>query len=479
MTSKVTWAPFLYLGGQLAGLAANLLALVGLTRLLDVEDFGRISLVSSAVVIGASLCSVGLPQAAVRYLDEYRRDRRLGTLYASILFASAVFSGVGAVCTLAAGAMLPDGNSYRGMLLPAALMLVLSSVNEVVLGLHRGREEAGLYNLWLTVRRFGGVFLGLALVLWWPRAPQHYLWGLAAGEGIALVASLAVLARGLESSAVRVDRDTTLATVAYGAPFILAIAAGVFLTLADRYVIAIFGGERDVAIYVVAFGIGTALASIITRPANLVLFPAYMSRWNREGRDSTEAFLANAADWYIFLSLPLVVAAVIVGPALVTLTATSTFYSAGALMPVLVAVFLVNGFVSVAAAGLHITKRTGRFGVVTATAAVVNVALNLALVPGFGPAGAAVAGLVANVGYIVAVSRISTDVHVRISRSSIFGYTAVAVLALTSSRLVHGSSTTAVVFALGLAMCCYFAGILLFSTRKRAQLAGVLAQAKL
>lgn len=479
MTLSVVRAPFLYLGGQLAGLAANLLALVALTRLLEVEEFGRISLASTAVVIGASLFSVGLPQAAVRYLDEYRRDGRLGTLYASILFASAVFGGIGAVCTLAAGAMLPFGHPYRDMLLPAAFILVLSSVNEVVLGLHRGREEAGLYNLWLIVRRFGGVLLGLALILWWRRAPENYLWGLAVGEGIALIASLVVLARALDSSAVRVDRDTTLATVAYGAPFILAIAAGVLLNLADRYVIAIFGGERDVAIYVVAFGIGTALASIITRPANLVLFPAYMSRWNREGRDSAEALLANAADWYIFLSLPLIISAVIAGPTLVTLAATSKFSPAGALMPLLLAVFLLNGFVSVVAAGLHIGKRTGQLGVITATAAVVNVLLNLALVPIFGPVGAAMAGLVANVGYIAAVSVISTEVHVRISRSTILGYTLVALLAFATSRVVRGSSTLTVVLALGLAMCCYFVGILLFSSRKRAQLGGLLAQARL
>jgi O-antigen/teichoic acid export membrane protein len=472
-------APLLYLGGQLAGLGANILALVALTRLFEVEEFGRVSLASTAVVIGASLCSVGLPQAAVRYLDEYRSERRLGTLYASILAASAVFGGIGAGCVLAARTILGPEHPYSAMLFPVAVILVLSTVNEVVLGLHRGREEAGLYNLWLIVRRFGAVLLGLALITWWPRTPANYLWGLAIGEGVALIAAFAVLALSRDASDVRVDRGTIRATVSYGAPFILAVASGVLLNLADRYVIAAFGGERDVAMYVVAFGIGTAMASMITRPLNLVLFPAYISRWNSEGRESTEALLANAADWYIFLSVPLVAAAVIAGPTLVTLAATSRFDAAGTLVPLLVTVFLINGFASVASAGLHLTKRTGRLGVVTAVAAVANVLLNLVLVPIFGPTGAAIAGLLSNIGYIAAVSASSSELHVRVSAAAACGYVLLAALALILSRAVRGSSFTAVAFALGLALSCYFAGIFIFSSRKRAQLGGLFASAKM
>jgi O-antigen/teichoic acid export membrane protein len=120
----------------------------------------------------------------------------------------------------------------------------------------------------------------------------------------------------------------------------------------------------------------------------------YMDRWETEGRESTETFLAQVLRYYLLISIPTAVGVSLIGKDLIDFLAGDKYVEAHSVIPYVIVGMLIDGITAVMAAGLQIEKRSGLMMAIMGCAAVLNVALNALLIPRFGIEGAAMTSLV-------------------------------------------------------------------------------------
>ena len=135
--------------------------------------------------------------------------------------------------------------------------------------------------------------------------------------------------------------------------------------------------------------------------------PMIFALWEKGKTDDVSEILSLTIRYFLMLAIPLCFISLLVSQDLITLLASDKYAKSAEIIPiVLIGVFL-QGLDFPFSAGLHFAKRTGIFLVVMIFAALLNIGLNILVVPQFGIMGAAYATLVSYIAYILAFYFIS------------------------------------------------------------------------
>jgi len=192
-------------------------------------------------------------------------------------------------------------------------------------------------------------------------------------------------------------RDSLL----FGAPLIIYELSSLVLDSGDRIIVQRYLGDHQLGLYSAAYGVSGYLQDTVMTPLNLAIFPIYMRIWNEEGKPATERFLSTSVSWFSLAALFIVGACALCSREMLTLLASARFAGADRLLTILIPSLMIYALHLFFNVGLILEKRTTLLAGIAASAAVLNIALNLYLVPRFGLMGAAFATLL---GYVVMVA---------------------------------------------------------------------------
>lgn len=162
----------------------------------------------------------------------------------------------------------------------------------------------------------------------------------------------------------------------------------------NRYVIQFYLGEKAVGIYAVGYGLVSTTITIISKPLNLILFPIYTEKWEKGGLDETKSFLSRAANYYLIIAIPTFFAFLAVGKDILIIAATQKFAEAYIIFPYVIIGLVIDGLSLITAAGLYIHQRTKLVALLALSSAILNIILNIFLVPKMGIIGAAISTLI-------------------------------------------------------------------------------------
>jgi len=183
--------------------------------------------------------------------------------------------------------------------------------------------------------------------------------------------------------------------IAYGAPLAVAGAAHLFLSYGDRLVIERFLGLDAVATYSVPYDIAERLGDLLLLPAQLAVVPIIFRLWSEEGSRATGQFVSQVFTYMIAVLIPAAALYAIFSREVIVLLASSKYEESAALTPYLLPGVLLGSMNFIVVVGHTIRKETARLALNVFAAAVLNVALNLLLVPFWHLVGAAVATTIA------------------------------------------------------------------------------------
>lgn len=163
----------------------------------------------------------------------------------------------------------------------------------------------------------------------------------------------------------------------------------------DRYVIAFFLGVAPVGVYSAAYALGN-IPLMFVGVLGFVL-PPTVSRLYDEGRlNEVRTHLSYSLKYFLALAIPFVFGATILAEPVLRLFTTAEIAAQGYFVLPLVALsILFFGAYVVVAHILVVAKKTKVLGLIWVIAAVVNLGLNILIVPWLGILGAAVTTLVA------------------------------------------------------------------------------------
>jgi O-antigen/teichoic acid export membrane protein len=237
-----------------------------------------------------------------------------------------------------------------------------------------------------TVQSLGAQATGLALLFWWAPTVTSYLCGLIIGQGAAAFAGL--LALTPEWSALAAIRRYGGA-FRFGLPMVPQQLSGFILGVGDRVVVRHILGSAAVGRYSVAYNVGS-LGFILLVLLTQAWQPRIYAVADRAARSS---LLASSRDMVNLLLIPVVCGLAAAAPVVLWVWVPKSFQPAE-LTPIVgivaIGTFPFAQFVANLRA-LMSEGRTGRAAAASLVAAVVNIVLNIVMVPFLGIAGSAIA----------------------------------------------------------------------------------------
>lgn len=267
---------------------------------------------------------------------------------------------------------------------------VPSGMIVVLLGLMLAQDRLRPYSWVSLIAVVGGQATGVVLALTVARTAPTYAWGLVAADTVAAVIAVVVTRPRLRGS---VSPAMLRPALGLGLPLMLGSLSSFVLNAGDRIVIQRIAGAAEVGRYQIAYTVGFVALQLLGQTSNawtprFAAVPDEPSRWRLIGTSRNSI--------YRVLS-PVLLGVVLASPVVLRVFAPASFRPESLLVVVLL---VVASAYPVAAAGatskmLITARRTRPLAVWAAAAAVVNLALNILLVPVLGIEGAAFATLLA------------------------------------------------------------------------------------
>lgn len=378
------------LGGNAVQRTLTFVITLVLARGLGEEDFGRYSYVTAYVFLFGFLADLGIERVVTR--EVARRPADAGVLLGSALAVKFTLSlGATAAAILTAFALGLEGETLVCVIV-AAIGLPMT-IEHVFRGYFQSRYQAAYTYLTTMPGTLWFLLVALAVTRWhWP---LYSLFALGLALAPLIVAGLFWVARYRMHLVFHVRRATMLRLLRESAE--LGGFIGLFLLSMrlDQILLFHLRGDGELALYAVGVRLGEALG-IIPEAAVMTIFPLLASSEHR----APERFRATYRLGFKYLAATGVFVAFTL--TLLRHEIVRVMYGAAfaeAAMPVAIlgwnTCFAYLGVIHIS---LFVAQSRQRALMgVSLVALLVNIALNLALIPGWGASGAALGALLANV----------------------------------------------------------------------------------
>jgi O-antigen/teichoic acid export membrane protein len=244
----------------------------------------------------------------------------------------------------------------------------------------------------------------------------------------------------------------------------LSSGGALIFTYADTIIIGLFMTEADVGIYRVAFQL-TSVASFIVLAFHTVLFPR-ISKWHTEKKFSLiEYSIAKAVMYSLFIAIPITAGGIILSEKLLYYLYGASFVSGAPILVILLFVQIANIFMYLLTMCLNAMDMPKTSFYITAGSALVNIVLNILLIPRYGITGAAVASLVTiSLNATLAYAMLKSSLHVSIDKRVVL-HLVLSVLIMSLALFAYGyifpiRDFAGLVLILGFGALVYFVSVL-------------------
>ncbi len=384
-----------YLPARLIPATVGLATVFLFTRLFSPEEYGVYALVLAAGGISLTLLVGWIRECAIRFLPEEQAEPRRDMFMLGLLLLAvgvALLPMVGMAAAYVSGAV---PLTYRALLPWAALWVALSVVYGTLSGLLQAGLRAGRYARWEAVRSVLGLGMAAGYVLLVHRSVAGAFVGLALAAlvtagGIARDLSLTSRVARFRKTRRSLDHGALLGLVVYGLPLVGWTAGREILNMGDRFVIQWFWGSEAVGIYASNYFLADGGAGLLLLPLLAATAPLAIHAWARDGAERTQGLVTLSTRMLLLVLLPCLAALSVLAPHLARLLLAPGYREGFVVMPLVLAGDGLWALGQLGQKGFLLARRTTIMLVGVLLCAMVNVVLNIILVPRWGYTAAAV-----------------------------------------------------------------------------------------
>ncbi|HVU53012.1 MAG TPA: oligosaccharide flippase family protein [Polyangia bacterium] len=405
-----------YSVASLFGVIAGLVTFPLLTRVFSVADYGVMNLVAATLTVSVAVGKVGVQHSILRYESEIRAGKGRYTmpeLYSTtqigmLCTAAFVMLVVGVGAYLVPLSWLGDGR-VRKLFSIASFLIVVQVAESAFINFLRAEQKTTLLMKYNVAKKYLGLGLILVAVLWLSSTLASFYTATLVSEATAVAALAVVLyrtgSRPLPALA-QFSRPLYRELLSFGIPMMIGYElSSIVLAVGDRYVIAGLIGKTPLGLYGAAYNLCQYVQAVVITSVGQAVMPIYIKMWDEKGPAETSAFITRSLRTYALMAAPVVAGVAAVGPELLPALASEKYASAAPVLSWVIAGMAVDGANSMMGAGLFIHRKTRVIMAIVLSCAVLNIGLNLALVPRVGIVGSAIATLVS---YSVAAFSLAT-----------------------------------------------------------------------
>lgn len=419
-----------YLVGHGVGFVLGLVSFPIWTRYFSVEEYGMYSFMGAVVAVVMPISKFGLPRAVLRFFSEFTTGKRgipMASYYTTMtLGALALSSLVGVIALLIIYMLGPEhlgGQKLYDLYVYSMIMVMLASVPACFYSFLRVEQRPKLFVGILSFRGVGGLTLSIIMVYVYSVGVEA-LFIAAIYVQIVMVSFFFIMLRRQKKLVITsFSLGLLVEALRFGIPLVPAELSNQISSIGDRYVIQFFLGPEAVGLYAVAYGLTNHLKGLLT-VMMFAVTPMYLDIWEKQGREKTEEFLSMVLDYYLMIAIPGIILFCFFGGDIMVLMASTKYAEAKVLLPYLVIPLVLHGAISIYTAGLFIHKNTKLILYFTLSSGLLNLILNIIMVPLMGLIGAAVATLISYIFLIIIANIFSSKyITINLNLEGIFKYT--------------------------------------------------------
>ena len=364
------------------------------TRLLGPEDFGRYALMFSVMVLIHTVTVTWAEASSYRFAAIAEQEDELPNHYRTGLALILRSHFLMAAMTALIWWVFYRSDPHYSVIMPWLFGIIfVVSLGKVSLEAHRAHQRVGRFALLETGRVVFGFVIG-ALLAWrggfGAAAP---FMGMFAAASIVAVHEVVWLWRQARGG--RLDKGRTRQWIAYGVPIAAALALDVTLSVADRFLIEHFIDVAAVGAYAAGYGVADKTVLMICAWAAMAGSPLIMAAYEAGDEADTADAARGLFGIILFVGLPAAVGLGLVAePLAEAMIAEGLRDQAAQIIPWIAFCGLLNGLlIHYVSESFQLVRRTDQRALLMIVPTVLNIVLNLVLIPAFGLMGAVYATL--------------------------------------------------------------------------------------
>jgi O-antigen/teichoic acid export membrane protein len=364
----------------------------------SIDDFGIIGLLDISGLVLVAVLASSLPQSLTRwYWDKDHRENQKAIFFMTLAIQVVISVSF---CLL----LLPLAKSFSILIFSkpdwsrVINLVILSSglqaINNVINTLMRLQSKSLLY----TIVNFSKLIIVLTLTIFLIVGVKMGVEGIYLAQVIGnLLFIIILLGYTIKNCSFSFDKNIVKSMFVFGIPLILANFSGVALNVIDRYSLNGLDLLKYVAIYTLAYKISSVLKLVIVDSIKMAISPMMIQKIDSP---DNQRFYSKVLLYSSFvLMFGIIVISLFSFELIKVMTKSNQFWEAYTIIPILcLSVFFVN-LKDITVWGLFIAKRTKIIGIIVTVASILNLLLNIILIPVWGIIGAAISTLLAQLLY--------------------------------------------------------------------------------
>lgn len=420
--------------GPLGAALINFITIPVTTRLLSPEEFGKISMFLVIQALGTALLFLGFDQS---YIREFNNSKDKEKLLVNTLLLPLLFSIVAIVVILVnkdylSVALFQDGN--HNAIYFIALWIPFIIIERFLLLTLRMEERAIIYSVFNIIIKFLIMILTVTFLLW----KRNYLSVIMANVLGQVVIDIFIIIyikskMKITLNLKSIDKEFIVKMIKYGAPFVPTAILMWFLNSNDRLFLNMYSNLENIGIYFAALkvvGIFTVIQLIFTTFWLPIAF-----RWEKEGVSFNKYSEISELVMFIMFVLFIII---LLFKELIIVIISSQYNESLKAIPFLMLYPVMYTVAEATGIGIAISRKTNFNVLISIVLVVVNILLNILLVPQFGYVGASISLGLTYVIYFWLKTLLSRHLWYKFRISTYAFYTVALILTATINLLVSG-----------------------------------------
>lgn len=393
---KVTTDTLVSSGRLFVGTLSGIIIIPVITKLMGADKYGIYITIFALVSVFTTTGGLHLKGALIRYTSkEEIRDQALYDTLALSVGSAVVFTGIFFTLHYTIG-VLPVNDAdlaKEALIVGTGIYILLSILSSILVNYPRAKHQVKRTELILLVKQLLESLV-LIPVLYFRRDLAIAIWSIVF---VALLLNVGLLVIVLPRPTVRPKISRFGKYLRYSLPMVPKALSARILTHADKYLILYFLSPTATGIYSVAYGVTTMLQTL-SSPLNSTLYPTVSSAWDNQESEELRRLYASIIKGYSLIGIPAVVGLTLLsGPVLRFISTPEVAEEGQILVPLLAVGFLFRGYENFCTYILKAAEETWKIGSIIVIAMVMNLCLNVVLIPTAGIVGAAIATLLSHI----------------------------------------------------------------------------------
>ncbi len=381
-----------YIPAVVVPAAASVFGVAIFTRIFPPGPYGEYALVNVVATTAIVILSGWLQQSLLRYLPRYLAEGRLEEFVVKFNSILWVFSGLVLAAALLVGwPLMRVLGAFARYYVVAAVWAVAGAVFIVQTHSFRASLQSAAFSRYQVAYALGRLVLALAFVY----LVSKDVMGLVVGSAAAYVVLLWPMCRelgiprGVKSFGFSIDKELLKKTFSYGFPVMGWVLAVKILDLSDRFIIQFYRGAEEVGIYSANYTLVTMGILLVATPLLSAAVPLIVHAWETGHQERIQRVISSFSRYYLITAVPVVMYTIVFSWEIVSVFLGKAFREGHTTIPyILLGSFLWN-FAMYGHKGIKLLEKTRVMFVLVAICCIVNVVLNLIIVPRYGYQGAA------------------------------------------------------------------------------------------